>query len=368
MGLFSRRRPQHDPVYLGEYYDNDNDNHDDERGYRDDDSRDEDVYVQFLQRARVRDNVAHQTRSIVVRRRCWCVGFHLLSILFGFGIATLYHREIVGKQQQQQPHEIANNNNNNNTILEPPVTPERNDTSSEVDALANSSGVVFPVNAQTVPPLPLPDPPSGVFPRYNTPILAVGYPRSGSLHVHKFFQCNGLTSQHYCCCGTNSTHWPCEGGKGIGRCMHTNLQKKRNILQSCGNADVFAEMDMEDIHRRLFLPQHFHLDKFTQQFPNATFLLTRRSNPADWASSVSAWFDLQRRFMNVFQIHRDYPGFPQQALIDIYTNHTEEVREYVLQNPSHALVEIEVDAPGAAEEMVRVFGGSADCWPESEPN
>jgi len=149
--------------------------------------------------------------------------------------------------------------------------------------------------------------------------------------------------------------------------MHINLDKKRPILHHCGDSDVYAEMDMEDVRTRLFLPQHFHLDKFTEQFPTATFLLTKR--PAEqWAESVSNWFDLQKRFFKVFHIHHSYPGWPKQPLIDIYNNHTQEVRQYVLDNPSHTLVEIDVEENGIADDMVRIFGGSIDCWPHTPPN
>jgi hypothetical protein len=75
--------------------------------------------------------------------------------------------------------------------------------------------------------------------RQKTPIFVVGLPKVGTTSIHHMFQCNGLKSSHYCCCGSNRTHTHCnDGGRLFSECMRKNMKQKIPILQGCGTYDV----------------------------------------------------------------------------------------------------------------------------------
>ena len=75
--------------------------------------------------------------------------------------------------------------------------------------------------------------------RQKTPIFVVGLPKVGTTSIHHMFQCNGVKSSHYCCCGSNRTHTHCnDGGQLFSECMRKNMKLKIPILQGCGTYDV----------------------------------------------------------------------------------------------------------------------------------
>ncbi|KAL3937217.1 MAG: hypothetical protein SGBAC_007625, partial [Bacillariaceae sp.] len=133
------------------------------------------------------------------------------------------------------------------------------------------------------------------------PIILMGLPRSGSLALHEYFQCQGMTSRHYCCSdvseddastAANKTSFPCPNQKTCGDCVLTNLKgADTKAFDSCsggsGGSDgklvqVWSAFDVET-DQGWFLPQHFALGLLHQQYPNAIWILNTRSKPEDWA-------------------------------------------------------------------------------------
>lgn len=154
------------------------------------------------------------------------------------------------------------------------------------------------------------------------PIILMGLPRSGSLALHEYFQCQGMTSRHYCCCSdvskdgastaaNNKTSFPCPNQKTCGDCVLTNLKgTDTKAFDSCsgGGSDgnnnkpavqVWSAFDVET-DQGWFLPQHFALGLLHQQYPNAIWILNTRSKPKDWAMSIYHWHSMTRRFLHSF--------------------------------------------------------------------
>jgi len=121
-----------------------------------------------------------------------------------------------------------------------------------------------------------------------TPVIVLGYPKSGTTSVWNFFNCSGVVSQHYCAKGVTKNHPPCEKGLMVS-CVLKNMAQDRPMLEGCGDYQVYAQIDGErprgpgnrgallengqsdlTFTMRHFLPQHFHLDKLHDDFPNAT--------------------------------------------------------------------------------------------------
>ena len=110
-------------------------------------------------------------------------------------------------------------------------------------------------------------------------------------------------------------------------------------LKSCGNYDAFAQIDNGLIYLQIdFLNE-------TAERPNATFILLFRET-SEWFKSQSAW-PMARKTKNLKQIieENNITGLPpgkgkdEDEIGKWFCNHVRSVRSFVLQHPSHHLVE-----------------------------
>jgi predicted SnoaL-like aldol condensation-catalyzing enzyme len=228
-----------------------------------------------------------------------------------------------------------------------------------------------------------------------SPVFVLGYPKSGTTSIWRFFHCSGIVSQHFCCCGDQSDHPPCETNS-MAKCILRNMANERPILQGCGDYQVYAQLDGErpiysdnqgmkgvllnngSLHiqpkalrgnsllMRHFLPQHFHLDEIHQHAPNATYVLPLR-DPLVWANSAFKWFAMRGRFVNEYIAHNSSIERPGKAravdfLARIYQEHTDFVRDFVRKHPTHRLVEVNITASDAGTIMANAFGLNEECW------
>ena len=239
------------------------------------------------------------------------------------------------------------------------------------------------------------------------PVLVVGYPKSGTTSVYNFFKCNQLRTQHYCCCNEMQDHPPC---RSMASCMLQEWVSHKHLGLgdgSCGQYDVYAQIDGErptktlegniravlldaegwtpvgkvgphghlnylnknlpyDVHMH-FLPQHFYLQQLHEELPTSTFVLPLRS-PEDWAKSAFRWFQMRARMVNEYRYYNrslERPGRARaiEFLQSIYVEHSDFVRKFVREHPSHRLVEINITDPRAGEILSKAFHGlQASCW------
>jgi hypothetical protein len=196
-----------------------------------------------------------------------------------------------------------------------------------------------------------------------TPIFALGYPRSGSMHIYNYFDCNHVFSSHFCCCGSNKTGYPCEEDKYMGHCIQRNVDRAAaNVLEGCGDYQVYAQIDSEDANS-ILLPQHFSLEEIHKAYPTSTFILNTRTS-SKWVSLVTSGFGLGSRFIRKFQ----RTGDKVVALTQIYEEHSKMVKDFVAKYPSHTLVELNVDAGNAGQILSDSVGGDGSCWDaDTEP-
>jgi hypothetical protein len=117
----------------------------------------------------------------------------------------------------------------------------------------------------------------------------------------------------------------------------------------------------------LFLPQRFQLDHLHEYAPNSTFILNLRPS-ADWVRSVSNWFGLGGRFLTRFHIDHNKVERRLQVLEDIYNNHSNFIREFVRQHPSHTLIEVNITSVDAGRVMADAFGLDESCWAQHNKN
>lgn len=241
------------------------------------------------------------------------------------------------------------------------------------------------------------------------PILVLGLPRSGSLALHKFFECNGIKSVHYCCGGKHEeqkTKFSC--GKDVqtcGQCVHSNMVKGRKSLEGCGPAgtQVFSQIDAETSDPfSWFLPQVFSLSLFERDYPNAIWILNSRKSASIWATNVLHWHSVTTRLFQAFGLEYDelIPAsrvkiapeddmansetrealdesiarahntsahqYRRSLLEELYFNHNHHIFEQsTLLRPkkNNLLLTINVDDPRAGEFLASFFSGmKEECW------
>ena len=239
--------------------------------------------------------------------------------------------------------------------------------------------------------------------KLSKPIINVGFPKAGTSSIFRFFHCNGLKSQHWYCCGEQNDPGNTTNPLLMSSCILGNLATGRLLFEGCGEYDVYAEINgprikhdqgkeeatllddgrlvSERFKPRILLPQHHYLDKIHEQFPNATFILNLR--PVDsWVISVLNWpsglkVELGHEFY-AQQVERNFPAFgndwsaprPPRTLTELigflrflYQYHSQHVRDFVQQHPSHALVEIDITKNDTGKILAEAFGGlDANCW------
>ncbi|GKY98290.1 hypothetical protein MPSEU_000786600 [Mayamaea pseudoterrestris] len=220
------------------------------------------------------------------------------------------------------------------------------------------------------------------------PVIVVGYPKSGTTSIYNFFTCSDVVTQHYCAYGDTSDAPPCEKGT-MAECILMNMAEGNKMLEGCGDYQVFAQIDGErprDKRKRIgmlfengtrsldapyahFLPQHFSLDKIHSDYPDATFVLPLRE-PQVWAYSVMHWFMMKRWLMNEYMAKNSsitladigYGDERRDFFAKIYQEHTDMIRAFVKNHPSHHLVEINITDPLAGTIMADAFDLDASCW------
>jgi hypothetical protein len=141
--------------------------------------------------------------------------------------------------------------------------------------------------------------------------------------------------------------------------------------QERAKEDEEEEIGGADVRPLCSYPQITHLEEIHAAYPNATFILNLR--PVDnWIKSISKWSGDKRRtkggYLRQVLTQCDLPGFPSgvgktdQELETFYQDHSRRIRDFVKDHPSHALVEVDIEAEDAGKRMQQRFGVSHHCW------
>jgi len=261
------------------------------------------------------------------------------------------------------------------------------------------------------------------------PIINVGFPKAGTSTIFSFFHCNGLKAQHWYCCEDQKHPGHAKFHKLMSSCMLKNIAANRPIFENCGDFDVYSEINgprqfketngtvmMDDgtlmpasefvpRKNRIFFPQHHHLDKIHQQYPNATLILNNRDTEA-WVNSVLSWdVNLQYELLNEFyqqnatsflfanatngtattnetainvgkterqpkrrkKKNTPYAPFSNNVqrrtfLESVYHYHQQYIRDWVSSHPTHALIEVNIADVDAGKTLATSFGLQEECW------
>jgi Sulfotransferase domain len=182
-----------------------------------------------------------------------------------------------------------------------------------------------------------------------TPILLVGMPKTGTSTIHAFFERSGYRSSHY----------KCTNGLYCGLCIRVAVEQGKPPLQTCGDYEVWAQMDFENLGNCHF-PQITDLHALHQEAPHATMLLNLR-NMTRWVRSVKHWVGGGQRSMaaRLTKCKGGPKSKEAEDLIQWNNDHIQRIRDFVQKHPSHRLVEINIEDPRAGQIMELHFGAAS---------
>jgi len=204
----------------------------------------------------------------------------------------------------------------------------------------------------------------------STPIIVVGMMKAGTTSIFGYFKC-GMRNEDY---GLLS-HYDCKPSKHLKRedvlpRMPCGSRMRNNIgrpeVEPFTGMDQFllyAEIDAQERHGGMTLPQWEFLDQIHGQFPNATFVLNLR-DPKHWMKSIDKWKDLRQRFIDIHipEILPRGVGANDTDLETFYLAQAQRVRDFVADHPTHELVEVPIESPSAGQIMQDSFGITKECW------
>mgnify|MGYP005852119085 CR=1 FL=1 len=197
------------------------------------------------------------------------------------------------------------------------------------------------------------------------PILVVGMPKAGTTSIHSFFQAAGYRSAHY----------RCKEDQGIldlfcGHCIRDAIQNNLPPLKTCGDYDVWAQMDVTyypaNNIERCYYPQFLAMEKLHKEAPNATIIFNRRDLD-HWAKSVQRWTKLSL----AYRLTKCKEGPASQSVKDLkkwHKNHIQAIRGFVNKHPSHALVEIDIEDDITGKRMATLFQVEEKFWKRRNAN
>jgi len=176
---------------------------------------------------------------------------------------------------------------------------------------------------------------------------------------------------------TNATNIFDKCGKGIDVYSEINGPRRRVVDKQTrreGNQLDDGSVDMSTTGPRIFFPQHFHLDKIHDAFPNATWILNHRPVD-DWVDSVMDWGDhLDKQFANEYYAQKVISKLPSNQtdmrhfLKTIYHDHMSLIRSFAEEHPTHTLVEVTITDEDAGERLADAFGLESKWWHHRNKN
>ena len=208
------------------------------------------------------------------------------------------------------------------------------------------------------------------------PVIQLGFPKAGTTSINDVFKKSGYKTIHFVDCLVYAKLSKARRGL-CAECMRIAHMLGRPLLKSCDKSlltenrriEVWTQLDACSIgpKKECVFPQIDYLDDIHAEVPNATFLMNMR-NVTKWISSVSRWNDLRERLTE-----NNLPDLPSGSATDeeltrFYCNQVRRVRKFVVENPSHAYIELDVESADAGQFLASVFGTQADHWGASNQN
>lgn len=201
------------------------------------------------------------------------------------------------------------------------------------------------------------------------PIIVLGLMKCGTSSLRDYFRTNP---------SNRVSHWKCKGTapnppRYCGQCVSRNVEAGRPPLESCGDYNVWAQLDVAFQPAKMtkisgidnsscYFPQVEALRALIDSYPTATFILNHR--PAEhWLQSVIHWHDLRSRLIrcNITGLPAGV-GAKDDDMVRFYNRHTGNVLEAFPGPHRKRLVVLEVEDPNAGAVLEAAFGIPRSAW------
>jgi len=216
------------------------------------------------------------------------------------------------------------------------------------------------------------------------PVIVLGMPKAGTNTVRDYFVCGGLSVSHFTCDNSYKSQGkgkfkkrypiPAKHSRLCGPQIRQNIASHRPPLQGLTHYDVHAQIDYENNHGGgCYFPQLQAMKEMHEQYPTATFVLNERDLD-NWVSSVSRWYGGGVETMQDRLAACELPGLPKgvgkqpDELKAWYKYLVESVRQFVVDYPTHALIEVDIESDDTGLFMEKFFGISETCWGHANSN
>ncbi|KAL7533738.1 hypothetical protein ACHAXR_005414 [Thalassiosira sp. AJA248-18] len=134
--------------------------------------------------------------------------------------------------------------------------------------------------------------------------------------------------------------------------------------------EVWGQMDLTVPDRgQCHMPQIQYLQEIHDEAPTATFIMNKR-NVTNWINSMRNWksiknWNLRKALSERFVGCRNVTllnASDDQSLEKYFVDHVQRVRDFVDRNPTHTLVEVDIEDPNAGCMVSELFGIDSKCW------
>lgn len=192
-------------------------------------------------------------------------------------------------------------------------------------------------------------------------VFVFGMPKAGTTSIASFFECGGLRASHWMC-RNETSEFRC------GLCIRDNVTNGRRLLHGCGDYDVWAEMNQDDMPP-CFFPQIEAIDLIHEEYPNSVWILNLRP-VQHWIESVDRWNTMRQRLINCdISTLPAGVGATDDELKDWFMGHTERVLRFAQWHPTHLLIMLDVESEYAGMRLHRHFPEiPSSCWSKENAN
>jgi hypothetical protein len=192
-------------------------------------------------------------------------------------------------------------------------------------------------------------------------VLLVGLPKAGTTSVSSFFRAAGMKVCDYWC--------PDKVHTGVvAKCIERAINSSRPPLKTCGDYDMYGQMDLTMDKGFCFLPQIQALDELHKEHPDAVFILNQR-NIVHWVRSVKNWKGMRTPMDVRMAGCAAGPTSPNATnLAQWYCDHVQRIRQFVNDHPTHTLIELDIESNATGKRLADFFGLNESNWKHQNQN
>ena len=167
-------------------------------------------------------------------------------------------------------------------------------------------------------------------------VFVIGFSKTATTTIHKFFANNGY----------RSVHWDLEDGRFLAGVVTTNALSGLPILSTVDSYDVYSEFSYAD--GKLYLEANYFFRELFDAYPDAYFLLNTRDEDA-WVRSRKKHFGRNKKgrgslFDRIRSAYGVSEAETEQAWRRLRPVYHQQVRDFFGERPDARFLEFDIDS------------------------